>query len=404
MNDQHWLKAGRTAVRPALKWIACLAFAGRLFTCGAAEGIFAEFTTSLGVFTCQLTPEQTPQTVANFIGLATGDRPWMDPETGAVRSQPFYEGLTFHRVIDGFMNQCGSRNGQGSDGPGYAFPDEFDSSLRHDGPGVLSMANSGPNSNGSQFFVTVTATPHLDDRHAVFGRVVEGMEVVNAINSVQTDAQDRPLVPVVLQHVIIRRVGAAAESFNIHDQDLPVVARQSLGLGLAPTEAELSFTQAALSDLRLSESSDLRSWTLTSVGITLDEPLEHRISRSRTNPAGYFALTSIQYPASTRAPPALRNRELALVFNANQGTLAIAFDDGEGGTFDYSGSSGTVESYAWIQDAYRGHLWPIYFRDWYLMTLRLDFSSETEGTFTGKAYPPSGPPTDVGGGFTLTRP
>src|SRR5436305_11321320 len=119
------------------------------------NGIFADFTTSLGTFTCQLSYSNAPKAVANFIGLATGQRPWLDTATGEVRTNAFYDGLTFHRVISNFVIQAGSPNGLGTDGPGYAVVDEFNSLLNFNAPWILAMANSGPNSNGSQFFVTV---------------------------------------------------------------------------------------------------------------------------------------------------------------------------------------------------------------------------------------------------------
>src|SRR5579859_3029057 len=130
-----------------------------LWTSGASaqtNGIFADFTTSMGNFTCQLSYSNTPAAVANFIGLVTGQRAWLDLTTGEVRTNDFYDGITFHRVISGFMIQAGSPNGLGTDGPGYNFVDEFSPSLNFSTPWMLAMANSGPDSNGSQFFITVS--------------------------------------------------------------------------------------------------------------------------------------------------------------------------------------------------------------------------------------------------------
>jgi peptidyl-prolyl cis-trans isomerase A (cyclophilin A) len=157
--------------------------------------------TTMGDVTVELYPEKVPLTVGNFVGLATGETEWEDPETGETRTDPLYQDVVFHRIIDGFMIQGGDPTGTGRGGPGYTFDDEFHSSLSHDGPGVLSMANRGPDTNGSQFFITLDAQPHLDGRHAVFGRVTEGMDVVEAIGSVPTDGNDRPLDPVVLESV-----------------------------------------------------------------------------------------------------------------------------------------------------------------------------------------------------------
>ena len=150
----------------------------------------AVFETNHGTFEIELFEDKAPITVKNFIDLA---------EKG------FYDGLIFHRVIDGFMIQGGDPNGMGTGGPGYTIPDEFHKDLKHDSEGVLSMANAGPNTGGSQFFITLAATPWLDGHHSVFGKVVKGMDVVREIGKVDTDFQDKPLAKVVMEKVMIRR-------------------------------------------------------------------------------------------------------------------------------------------------------------------------------------------------------
>ena len=169
-------------------------------------GTYAHFETTEGAFTIRLFEKEAPQTVANFVGLAEGSKEWTDPSTGEKKKQPYYDGVIFHRVINGFMIQGGDRQGMGTGGPGYTFPDEFHASLRHDRAGILSMANAGPNTNGSQFFITLGPTPHLDRRHSVFGEVVSGLDVVRRIGSVPTGRQDRPVKPVVMNSVRIERV------------------------------------------------------------------------------------------------------------------------------------------------------------------------------------------------------
>ena len=164
------------------------------------EGIFAEFNTSKGKITVQLEYQKTPITVANFMTLAEGKNSQI---TGALKGKPFYDGLKFHRVISDFMIQGGCPKGDGSGDPGYKFDDEFVADLKHSGKGILSMANAGPKTNGSQFFITHKATPHLDGRHTVFGHVTSGLEVVDKI--VKDD---------VINSVKIIRIGKDAKKFN----------------------------------------------------------------------------------------------------------------------------------------------------------------------------------------------
>jgi peptidyl-prolyl cis-trans isomerase A (cyclophilin A) len=171
-----------------------------------APGLYAIFETSQGEFVAKLFEKEAPKTVANFTGLADGSKEWIDVRIAQKAKKPFYDGLTFHRVIPKFMIQGGCPLGTGTGGPGYKFEDEFHPSLRHDKPGKLSMANSGPNSNGSQFFVTVAETSWLDNKHSIFGEVVEGMDIVTKISNVARDSGDRPKTPVVVQHVRIERV------------------------------------------------------------------------------------------------------------------------------------------------------------------------------------------------------
>ena len=168
-------------------------------------GTYARFVTSEGNVTVRLFDQEAPRTVENFVGLADGSKQWSDPRTNQKVQTPYYDGTIFHRVIDGFMIQGGDPLGQGIGGPGYNFADEFHPKLRHNKAGILSMANRGPNTNGGQFFITLAPTPHLDDRHAVFGEVVDGMDVVSKIGRTQTGDRDRPVKDVVIQQVIIER-------------------------------------------------------------------------------------------------------------------------------------------------------------------------------------------------------
>ena len=168
--------------------------------------LYAHFTTSEGNFTARLFDDQVPNTVANLTGLADGSKEWTDPRTRKKTKEPYYNGTIFHRVIAGFMIQGGDPLGQGTGGPGYKFADEFNPKLRHSKPGILSMANSGANSNGSQFFITLVPTPWLDNKHSIFGEIVEGMDVVKKIGATKTSKPgDRPVKPITIQSVTIEK-------------------------------------------------------------------------------------------------------------------------------------------------------------------------------------------------------
>ena len=206
----HSLK-GALAIAIALTSLSVMAQEDKL-----KDGLYAEIETSKGTIVAQLEFEKTPLTVANFVGLAEGTRHYSKTggKPAAQEGKPYYDGILFHRVIKDFMIQTGCPQGKGTGGPGYRFPDEFDKSLRHTGAGILSMANSGPGTNGSQFFITHKATPWLDDRHSVFGKVIKGSEVVDAIASVQVAAADRPVEDVSIKTVKIKRVGEKAKAFK----------------------------------------------------------------------------------------------------------------------------------------------------------------------------------------------
>lgn len=166
--------------------------------------LHAHFTTSEGSFKVRLFDDEVPKTVANFTGLAEGSKEWTEPGTGRKTNARYFDGTIFHRVIEGFMIQGGDPLGQGTGGPGYTFADEFSPKLRHDRAGLLSMANRGPNTNGGQFFITLAATPWLDNKHSIFGEIVEGMDVVKKIGSTPTSKPgDRPLQPITIQSVTI---------------------------------------------------------------------------------------------------------------------------------------------------------------------------------------------------------
>lgn len=162
------------------------------------DRLTAVFTTNVGEFEAELYAKECPETVWNFVNLAEGRQ-----ETN--KKGPYYDGLVFHRVIENFMIQGGCPEGSGRGGPGYRFQDEFNPALRHSGPGILSMANAGPGTNGSQFFITLVPTPHLDGRHTVFGKVTKGMDIISKIGKTPTGPGDRPLKDIVIEKVTIVR-------------------------------------------------------------------------------------------------------------------------------------------------------------------------------------------------------
>ncbi|MHB1843243.1 MAG: peptidylprolyl isomerase [Deltaproteobacteria bacterium] len=168
------------------------------------KDLYATFDTSMGTIVCKLFSKDAPKTVENFVGLATGAKAWKDPKSGQeMKGKPIYDGTIFHRVIPNFMIQAGDPLGTGTGGPGYKFEDEFQSGKTFDKPGLLAMANSGPNTNGSQFFITEVPTPWLNNHHTIFGEVVKGLDIVQSIAHAPTGGGNRPNTTITLKHVVI---------------------------------------------------------------------------------------------------------------------------------------------------------------------------------------------------------
>jgi len=197
--------------------LLCTANPPRLFAGDLKPALYAVFETSLGNITAELFEKEAPETVANFVALARGTKEWRYPGTAEWLKRPLYNKTIFHRVIPGFMIQGGDPLGNGRGGPGYSFKDEFSPKLRHDRPGRLSMANAGPNTNGSQFFITEVPTHHLDDRHTIFGQVVEGMDVVLKIARVKRDTNNRPYKEVILKELVIKDLRQSEEKTGEFD-------------------------------------------------------------------------------------------------------------------------------------------------------------------------------------------
>ena len=172
----------------------------------AGTELYAHFDTSEGKIVCRLFTQDAPKTVENFVGLATGEKEWTDPNNQQKTTRPLYDGTIFHRCIKDFMVQGGDPLGQGVGGPGYKFEDEFTSGRKFDKPGLLAMANAGPNTNGSQFVITVIPTGWLNNKHTIFGEVVSGYEVVTRVaNEIPKDSRDRPKTPVTINKLTISK-------------------------------------------------------------------------------------------------------------------------------------------------------------------------------------------------------
>ncbi len=173
-------------------------------------GLYAVIYTSVGNIVCRLFQKEAPKTVSNFVGLATGTKTWTDPKTSRAKHTPLYSGTIFHRVIPGFMIQGGDPMGDGTGSPGYEFADEISSEHGFERTGVLAMANRGKNTNGSQFFITVAPAAHLNGNYSIFGEVVSGQDVADAISQVPRDSDDKPLTPVKIVRIVIRKVPPSA--------------------------------------------------------------------------------------------------------------------------------------------------------------------------------------------------
>lgn len=358
------------------------------------NGIFAEFNTSMGNYTCVVYYASAPKAAASFIGLATGKKAWLDLPSGLVKTNPFYNGLTFHRVIANFVIQTGSPNGVGTDGPGYAFVDETTNGLLFDKFGVLAMANSGPDSNGSQFFILATNSyPSLNGGYTVFGQLYGGSNVVAAINHVATDANGKPLTNVIINSVRIVTNGAAAANFyaNLGAQGLAVVTNLNLSIAKSGASNSLVFSNRLYADNRLYSSGDLLSWTANLLGIEIAPPVGNTNLQAMTAAAQFYRAAQIQYPSSTFAPKNLYGRTLTLFYTSGIiGTNIQIFDSAGTGTYNFTGSTpGTITSYAWTQLPYNGVIQLIFYSGVVLppCQLKLNWKSATNGNFSGTAYP-----------------
>lgn len=306
-----------------MKWLcsagllACLA-AGS--ACGQTDGIFADFTTSKGAFTVWLDHANAPRAVASFVGLATGERSWRNPQ-GNVWHKPFYDGSIFHRVVkdaatNGIAIQgggCASVSGGTTNfaNAGYYLLDAVTNGLVHSN-GVISMANSGPNTDGSQFFITATNVPMWNGGYTVFGHVTTGLEVVASIAAVAVQgAGMRPVEDILLSNVVIRRVGAAAVNFNIATQGVPVVETGPMSAATDGTNVILRIEMTNQSEMLFCESADLQTWEGGNLGLYTGSTAiwTTSVARAALSNAYFFHASRIRYPVPITSPASQRARK-----------------------------------------------------------------------------------------------
>ncbi len=349
-----------------------------------------------------------PLTVANFISLAEGTKTWIDSTTGRVISDtPYYDGIIFHRVISGFMIQGGSQKGDGSDGPGYHFPDEVNNGLLHDAPYILSMANSGPHTNGSQFFITVSPRPSLNGVHTVFGKVVNGSNHVDTINQTSTDSGDKPVGDVTINSVTIVRVGTAAQNFNEASYSLPEVSALCIPLR-APTSgnnAVLEMTQNSGTTLTAGFSVDLNTWTTENRYLDSSDTAETDLTTPLISLKGFSTPALVTWSVNATFPSSIDGKVLDMA--TSSGNLVADFTSNQtitliGGNADGSDSVSNITDYTYEADGYGATL--LVFSDSFApIRLRLgadlphapDFAGRLSGTvFTNS-------PISLSGTFTI---
>ncbi|MCF7838056.1 MAG: peptidylprolyl isomerase [Candidatus Marinimicrobia bacterium] len=374
------------------------------------DGLYAVFETSLGSFTGRLDYVAAPLTVANFVGLAEGAQEWMEVDTGAVRTTPFYDGIIFHRVITNFMIQAGSRNQQGTDGPGYRFPDEIPNGLRHDAAGKLSMANSGFDSNGSQFFITLAPTAWLDGKHTVFGQITDGMDIVAAIGAVTTDDADRPLEDVVIESVEILRIGVAAENFQ-PDGWLPRAAYALIaGLRVEPDQHVLNVAQQVFGQYNLRVSFDLNAWTAYTYPLRTTEPPPGELAIGGTEGLRrlFYGVTEWTYPGNAYPLPTPHNKTFQFDFTGPAWVAGMyvdyVFDDqGEGSMTSNVTDPGAILGFYHEVLGYPNRaMLLVAASNIGRIDYRLQFTSATGGTFSGIINVAEYATNEAVGVFTVT--
>ena len=353
-----------------------------------------------GTFTITLEHQKTPGTVANFIGLATGQRGWLDLKTGAIRSTPFYNGIIFHRVIAGFMNQTGSKAGDGSDGPGYSFRDEFHPTLRHDAAYTVSMANSGKNTNGSQIFITVAAKPHLNDVHTIFGHVTAGTPIIDQINATPTTGSptDRPLTPISIQSITV--YGPSLAAFNRDPAWIPRILNGRPVLSKTGATFNLEYDHLPYSDYSIYESGSLTTWTKAFAGyLGFFPPVGPvNVTSVATGTQHFFRLPRVDYSTCATADVAGNTFQFPTLLGGGTATLTAAKTSG---SWAYSaGATSAINSATFTPQPYTARLF-FTLADGAQADLNLQYNTATAGNYSGRTFTPASGIVNVSGTFTV---
>jgi len=343
---------------PVKNFVAIAILASAPLASGADPILSASVSTSLGAFTIKLYHTDSPRTVANFIRLAEGKTPWIDGKTGLVRYEPFYDGSEFHFVDGGRLSQAGLRGGMA---PAFGFRDEVDNGLSFNRKYLVAMADRGPNTASSEFFVTAANTIQHDGENTIFGEIIKGYSVCDAINAVSTDADGRPNPPVTIHSVTISRGGV---EFDVNAQNLPVVVGVSPQMVIFPAGVTLGYRQESRSLSYCHLSPDFQWWLPLKRYLDLNTPpqLSWNLNPyTAGQPKHFFATSILQYESDAVMPKSLRTRTLTMVMISNDGGVTAGatfqFNATGGGTYTFDpGGSGIISSHTWDADGYGGDL------------------------------------------------
>jgi peptidyl-prolyl cis-trans isomerase A (cyclophilin A) len=381
---------------------------------GSAQ-IYADVSLSGGVvgnFTITLKPDKAPVTVANFIGLATGQNGWLDLQTGSIRHDPFYKGVTFHRVVAGFVSQTGSPNGTGTDGPGYTFRNEIDPTLSHATPYTVAMANSGTDTNGSQWYITQGDQSSLDGNYTIFGAVTSGQEVCDALNAVTTNATtSQPITPVTISSIAI--YGLSLADFNMNPPGLPRVLNGGTVMKASGSTFSLGFDHEPYSSYYGFHSPDLTSWSAlfspqyfhSAAPGAGDIDVTNLTASSSKH---FYRMARVDYSSCLTTPATIAGKTLTFPGLFGASYVKLTFDAiGTAGTYEYRFSGENVESGAITAVTYynTGTLYNAFLYVKWDATTNIEiafdplkFTKTSEGTFSGRSNLVAFP--TVSGNFT----